>query len=267
MRASIVGRMPIGMAMLAILLFLQGASGSFARAGAASALYVLGLAVLAPFLGRLIDRLGPRPVLIANAIVYPAALLLLLLLATRGAHPGWVAACAFLAGAMLPPITVCTRTVLPRLVRDPSLLQTAYSVDSALMEAVFILGPALVAIFVAFQQPGGAVVLSAACAAVGVVIFLRAPAIRSWSPSQASVRPSLLGALRHPRVRALLATTVLYALAFGLFEVAVTAFAAQHGRPAAAGVILALASVGSALGALTYGGYDWRLPVPRQLLF
>ena len=65
--SSIVGRMPIGIAGLAILLFVQGRSGSFALAGTASALYVLGLGLVAPFLGRLIDRLGPRPVLGSGA--------------------------------------------------------------------------------------------------------------------------------------------------------------------------------------------------------
>ncbi|HYC45437.1 MAG TPA: hypothetical protein VED01_08095, partial [Burkholderiales bacterium] len=65
--ASIAGRLPIGIAGLAILLFVQGRSGSFALAGTASALYVLGLGAVAPFLGRFIDRLGPRPVLGACA--------------------------------------------------------------------------------------------------------------------------------------------------------------------------------------------------------
>lgn len=267
MRASIVGRIPIGMAMLAILLFVQSATGSFARAGAASALYVLGLAVVAPAVGRMIDRLGPRPVLLANAIVYPAALMLLLLLVTRQAHPAWIAACAFLAGAMLPPVTICMRTLYPRLVTDPGLLQTAYSVDSALIESVFILGPALVAMFVALHEPAGAVVVAAACAAVGSVIFLRAPAIRNWAPPPTRSRhPSLPAPLRRPPLLILAAATLLYALAFGLFEVAVTAYAAQQGKPAAAGVILALASAGSALGALIHGSYDWPLPLPRQFL-
>jgi MFS family permease len=67
--ASIIGRIPIGVATLAILLFLQGRTDSFALAGSAAALYVLGLATVAPFLGRMIDRLGPRPVLSVIAAV------------------------------------------------------------------------------------------------------------------------------------------------------------------------------------------------------
>ena len=69
--ASVVGRLPIGIAMLAILLFLQDRTGSFALAGAAGALYVLGLGTVAPFLGRMIDRLGPRRVLSVSAVICP----------------------------------------------------------------------------------------------------------------------------------------------------------------------------------------------------
>jgi predicted MFS family arabinose efflux permease len=59
---------------------------------------------------------------------------------------------------------------------------------------------------------------------------------------------------------------VFHSVAFGLYEIAVTAFAAEHKAPAAAGVILALASVGSTIGVIAYGGRDWRLPVSRQFL-
>ncbi len=50
--ASIVGRIPIGMGGLAIMLAVQEASGSFARAGGITAFYIGGLAFLAPLLGR-----------------------------------------------------------------------------------------------------------------------------------------------------------------------------------------------------------------------
>ncbi len=59
---------------------------------------------------------------------------------------------------------------------------------------------------------------------------------------------------------------MLFSVAFGLYEIAVTAFAAGRGTPAAAGVILALASVGGAAGALFYGSRDWKWPVSRQFL-
>jgi MFS family permease len=265
--ASIVGRIPIGIATLAILLFLQARTGSFALAGSAAALYVLGLASVAPFLGRMIDRLGPLPVLSVSAVIYPGMLLALVVLVIYSAELGWVALASLLAGASFPPITICMRALYPRLVPDIGLLQTAYSVDSILMETIFIVGPALVALFVAAGYPFGAVLLAAVCAAAGNVIFLRSPRVRDWAIHTGTAPRSLLGPLRQSRLRAVFAATVLYSVAFGLYEVAVTAFAANRGVPAAAGVILALASAGSACGGIVYGGRDWNRPVARQFLF
>ena len=264
--ASIVGRIPIGIAGLAILLFVQGRSASFALAGTASALYVLGLAAVAPVLGRTIDRTGPRPVLIGCAVLYPAALTALAVLVLTSAGAVWIGGMALLAGASLPPISACIRALYPRLIADPALLQTAYSVDSALVEIVFVLGPALVAACVAVGHPEAAVLLAAASAAVGTFVFERSPSVRRWSVSGTLQHRSALRVLRYPRLLVVFAATILYSIGFGLFEVGVTAHAAARGNSAAAGVALACASLGSAAGALVYGSGHWRMPLPRQFL-
>jgi len=264
--ASIVGRVPIGVATLAILLFLQGRTGSFALAGSAAALYVLGLAAVAPLLGRMIDRLGPRPVLSLDAALYPGMLFALVVLAVKTESRWAIAVAALAAGASFPPITICMRALYPRLVPDVGLLQAAYSMDSAVVETLFIAGPALVALFVAAGYPVGALLFAAVCAGAGNVVFLRSPAVKKWTVHAPGERRSLLGPLRYPRLVAVFAATVLYSVAFGLYEIAVTAFAASRGMPAAAGVILALASVGSAAGVIVYGGREWPLSGSRQLL-
>jgi MFS family permease len=264
--ASVIGRLPMGIAPLAILLFVQSGTGSFVRAGTASALYVLGLTVVAPVIGRFIDRFGPRSVLAVSALVYPAALCGLVVLVMVGAHPAWILLCAVTAGAALPPITVCMRALFPRFITDAALLQAAYSLDAALVETMYILGPALVAVMVASGAPGGAVLLAAACAGAGAFIFLRSPAVNHWAPPRASPSRNRFGPLRHSGLLVLFTTTAFYGTAFGLFEVAVTAFATDKGAPAAAGVILALASVGSAAGAVLHGSRTWSLAPGRQLL-
>jgi hypothetical protein len=58
--------------------------------------------------------------------------------------------------------------------------------------------------------------------------------------------------------------TLLFSAGFGLFEVAVAAVATRAQAPAAAGFILALASVGSAAGALVYGSRTWPLSPTGQ---
>jgi len=264
--ASIIGRLPIGIAAFAIILFVQARTGSFAQAGTASACYVLGLGLWAPVIGKLIDRLGPRPVLIATAVGYPLALVALIILGLSSASVLWVGACAMLAGAMLPPVTICMRALLPRLLRDSGQLHTVYSIDSVLIETMFIVGPLLVAVFVAHGSSSGAVALAAFTGGVGSLIFLYAPVIGAWKAETAPVQRNLFGPLHDARLRRLFVATFLYSTAFGLFEIAVTAFATHAGMPAAAGALLAAASIGSALGALVYGSHDWRWPVHRQFV-
>jgi MFS family permease len=264
--ASIIGRLPIGIAGLAILLLVQHRSGSFALAGAASSFYVLGLGLVAPFLGRVMDRVGPRPVLSACGVLYPAALIGLCVLVLISAQPVGVALLALVAGATLPPISACIRALYPRLIREPGMLHTAYSVDSALVEAVFVLGPAVVALCVALGRPEAAVLLAGVSAALGTLVFMRAPAIQAWSRSASMTRRASLAIWRYPALLVVFGATVFYSVAFGLFEVAVTAHAAQKGAPAAAGIALALASVGSGAGALVYGARHWSAPLKTQFI-
>ena len=263
--ASIPGRLPIGIAGFAILLLVQNRSGSFITAGIASGLYVLGLASVAPLIGRAIDRAGPLPVLRLCACVYPLMLAALVGLVTMRAHAFAIALCAYVAGAALPPITICMRTLYPRVLTDSALLQTAYSVDSVIVESVFVIGPALVAFFLAAGYPEGAVLLAAVAAAAGTLWFNRTPVIRDWEP-RARSGGSRWAIFTEPGLLVLFGATLFYSVAFGLFEVGVTAFATQRGTPSLAGIALALASLGSALGAFAYGARHWQAPLRLQFL-
>jgi MFS family permease len=155
--ASALGRLPIGLTGLAILLLVQTSTASFARGGAAAACYVTGLALVAPVLGRLIDRHGPRRVLLACALAFPAALVLLVA-ASAQTELAWLAfLAAAAAGASFPPITVCMRSFFRQVLADDALLAAAYSAESVLIEIIFIIGPLFVAVFVALASPAMAV--------------------------------------------------------------------------------------------------------------
>ena len=261
--ASIIGRLPIGMSGLAILLLVQGATHSFATGGAATGCYVAGLACVAPVIGRIIDRHGPRAMLIGGALLFPASLAALLAAVSMRASSGAVFACAAAAGASFPPITVCMRTFLRQRLGDDAVLTTAYSLDSVLIETMFIIGPLLVALFVAFASPRVAVGFAAASGFVGVLLFLRSSALRQWKIA-ARGHATLLGPLAQHRFGALILIVACYALAFGLTELGVAAYAAEAERPALAGVFLGLMSVGSALGGLAYGSGHWHAPLLLQ---
>lgn len=259
--ASVIGRIPISITSLAILLVVQASADSIAVAGATSAFYVLGLATFAPLLGRLIDRVGPAAVLSVSAVAYPASLCTLLALVSAPSQWIWVS--AFLAGAALPPVTICMRALYPQLLFEDGLLHTAYSFDAALIEAIFVLGPVLVALFAAAQFPQGAVYVAGVCGVLGSVVFLRTRAVRQWKVQQ--TERDLFGPLRDLRLIGLFACTLLFSTAFGLAELAIIGVATRQDAPAAAGVILGVASIGSTAGAVAYGARRWRSPLARQL--
>jgi MFS family permease len=259
---SAIGRVPIGMTGLAILLLVQMSSGSFARGGAAAGCYVAGLALLAPALGRAIDRIGPARILLVCALVFPAALVALVAAVAHGAsaHALLFAAAA---GASFPPITVCVRTYFRRRLKEEALLATAYSAESVLIELIFILGPVLVALFVAYASPAMAVYFSAACALIGTLLFLRSPALREWR-IEARTTSSLLGPLAEPAFPRLVILVLCFAAAFGFLEIGITAYATERGDAALAGVLLGIMSAGSAVGGLAYGSRSWHFPLARQ---
>ena len=260
--ASMIGRLPIGITGLAILLLVQTSSGSFARGGAAAGCYVIGLALVAPAIGRAIDRIGPRRILLTCGVLFPAALLALTAAVARDADTlAFVFAAA--AGASFPPITVCVRTSFRRRLQEDVLLATAYSVESVLIEVIFILGPMLVALFVAFASPAAAVYFAAACGLAGTGLFVRSPALRDWR-IEARTAPSLLGPLAEPNFPRLIAIVLCFAAAFGFLEIGVTAYATEISQPALAGVLLGVMSAGSALGGLAYGSRGWHFPLARQ---
>lgn len=264
--SSFIARIPIGIAGLAILLLVQSVEGSYAQAGLVGAVYVAGLAAAAPLLGRLIDRIGPRRVLAACATLYPAALLALIAALLNRAPTAASLVFAALAGASFPPVTACQRAWLRQKLGEDTLLTAALSLDALLVELVFIAGPLLVALLVAVHSPAAAVLAAAVCGLLGSLQFMRARALVTWSKA-AQFSGTFLGPVAEPRFALLLVLVVCYASVFGLVEIGVVAFAAETGRPALAGLLLGVMSVGSAAGALVYGTRHWHLSLARQFSY
>ena len=261
--SSFVGRIPIGIAGLSILLLVQSVEESYVRAGTIAGAYVAGLAAASPLLGRLVDRIGPRRVLLACAVLYPGMLLLLIYAVLARAPAAITPAVAALAGASFPPVTACQRAWLRQTLGDDPLLTAALSLDALVVELVFILGPLAVALIVAYFSPAAAVAAAALCGFFGSLQFVRARALRTWR-LVAGTTGALLGPLVERRFLSLLGLVTCYASVFGLVEIGVTAFAADAGKPALAGLYLGVMSVGSAAGALAYGSRNWDAPLARQ---
>lgn len=261
--ASVVGRLPLGMTGLAVLLLVREATGSYAAAGLVSAAYAVALALVTPLRARTADRRGPIGILLLVGVLHPLALIGLVLLAASGAGAVVLAAAAVAAGATVPPLGAVLRAMWVHLVPASALI-TAYALEAVVIELCFVGGPLLVAVLTALLGPSAAVLAAAALTLAGTVWLVRTPAVRAVSPVGSP--PHLLGPLVSSPVRGLLLGVGLVGAGFGAIEVALPAFVEELGRqPSAAGVLLAVWSVGSMGGGLVYGAVAPRTGQRRQL--
>ncbi len=261
---ALVARMPVGMMSLALLMHMRDLSGSFAFAGSIVGAYFVAIAGSAPIQGRLVDRRGPRGILIVTGFVQPIALGLLLFAAPLHLALGAMAPLAVIAGIFAPPISVLTRTLWRHRFEHAEERRTAFAVDSVLIEINFTIGPALVGLALLFGTPALAFGATWLVAASAAPLFALSGAQRYWKHSRAEAHP-LLGPLTEPRLLIAYATSTALAFSFGMLEVGYPGFAARAGTPALGGALLAICSIGSALGGVAYGGMRLAMPTERQL--
>ncbi|MBV9364855.1 MAG: MFS transporter [Solirubrobacterales bacterium] len=260
---ALLARLPQGMAPLAVLLLVRGATHSYAAAGLAVGASAFATAGCAPLLGRLVDRFGRRRVLAPLAITQSMMYALLVVAAETNAGAPTLVGLAALAGALLPPVAPVVRVLLREVFDDAAARETAYSLDAVTQEVIWITGPLVVALLIAVASPGLAVALLGAFCLTGATLFLRSRLLRSSeaAPTAAGERTS---ALASPELRALLGPIALTGTGLGAIEVGLPALALHSGSRPASGLLLALWSLGSMGGGLWYGSRTWRSSLTRR---
>jgi MFS family permease len=273
--ATLIGRLPIGISGLAILLYVREVTGSFAAAGIATGALALGSALGAPFQGRLVDRRGVGMV-VPLAVLHAAGLLAVWLSGEAGAPAAVLAGFSLITGTTLPPLSSVLRSRWPYLLADrPELVAGAFALDSVLIEVIFVIGPLITTVVVATVGAQYALIVSAACVVVGTLMLLAGLAGHPGpEPTREGRRAFGLGALVDSGLRTLVFASLPVGFALGSLEVALPAFAEAEGSPALAGVLLAVWSIGSGISGLTWGAnagrfslldahvrFAWLLPV------
>ncbi|WP_148592268.1 MFS transporter [Streptomyces sp. WAC01526] len=286
---SFLGRLPTAMCQFGSLLLVAETSGSLATAGLVGGALAAGQTAGGPLLGRLADRHGQRPVVLAacwfDALAVTA--LVLAALARTGALP--LALIALLAGAGVPQIGPLARTRLVALARraraDDRLVHTALSFEGTLDEVSFVLGPALVGLSATAAHPAVALALAALLLAVCGSAFAlhptaaavrttgapsaRAPVSSGPAPApdgprarRSAARPARA---RMPRaVHAMRASMALQGALFGACQAGITALTADLHRPAQAGLVYAAMGVMSAVAGLSLALVPARIGLPAR---
>jgi MFS family permease len=255
--SSVLARTPIGMISLALVLYVEQLTGSFASAGAVTAAFAIAAGLASPLQGRLIDRLGHTRVLVPAVVLHALAVVAVVALGESGAGPVLLGAVAALAGAGTPPVSAALRPLWPELLDDEGLLPAAYALDSILIEAVFSLGPLLTAALVALFSPAVALLCGSAIVLTGTLWFAALPPSRAWSGAASTA--GWAGPLHAAGMRTLLLAGLGAGGCFGVFEVALPAFGQDHGSASLGGPLITAWALGSALGGALYGAFAERL--------
>lgn len=259
---SVVARLPVGMTGVALVIYVHDRTGSFGAAGAVAGASTIGLALTAPVLGRLVDRRGPRPVLVPAAALTTVALVALVAVGNAGGGTLALVVLAGLSGAAMPPVGGVLRHLWPDIV-DEELLVNAYVFDSILIEAVFISGPLLTGLLAATAGSASALLAAAGLGLIGTVWFVALSPLGRVEPAPSHHR-TRAGALASPVIRLLVFTGFAIGSTFGALDVTGPAFGAAHGSSALGGPFGASLALGSALGALAYGSAPERFGTPAQ---
>lgn len=246
---SLVARLPAGMTGLAIILRVSRATGSYADAGAVTACFVVGAALIGPVLGRAADRFGRRRVLVSASIANAAGVVVLSRIPAADTHLLLVVAA--LAGACTPPVAAAVRSLWHDLV-PPAQRDALYAVDSTLQELTFVAGPALVALIGSLAGTSAPLMTSGLLGAAGTIALAAQPAIAASTGDRDKDRAGRARVLTRP-LMVLLASISALVLGFGALEVGIVAFADERGAPHQAGLLLATWSIGSLLGGFSFG--------------
>ncbi|MEU4782548.1 MFS transporter [Micromonospora sp. NPDC023633] len=258
--ASLLGRIPLGAAPLALLVFARETM-TLTVAGLLVGAFTAGTAVGQPMLARMAERWRQPPVL---WLAVAASTIGFALTAAHVNLPVTVLAAA-LAGAGAPPFESCLR-VLWRDLLPAHRVQTAYTLDIAVQEAIFILGPVVTLAAVGLAGPTGGLAAAALFQAAGTAWFATTDAVRRWR-GEPAVR-HWAGPLRAGRLRLILAALLLVGAAVGSVTVAATGYAESAGARSWAGWLLAAQATGALVGGLLYvrfGGLRRYATLPRAV--
>lgn len=258
---SLLARVAITAVGMALTMYVVlGLGLSYAAAGGVVAALTAGMALGGSLLGRMIDRRGPRVVLlitVASQVVFWLSVPTLPYAVLLGA--------AFAAGLLMVPVQLVTRQAIATMTTAGQ-RRVAFALESVQGELSYAVGPPIV-ILCAANLPSGVVAwgVGAALVAGGTGIVLLNPWLRAEDERDAVVgsrprRREWLG----PGMTAVLVMAFGATVLLGGTDLAIVATLKAAGQVSWAAVVVAVYGAASIVGGLVYGALT--RPLPTWLL-
>ncbi|GII62672.1 MFS transporter [Sphaerisporangium krabiense] len=259
--AGFVGRMPMSMLGIGIVLLISALTGSYATAGAISATVSVAYAIAAPLSGRLVDRFGQARVLIPFVLTHGAALASMMLFAEYDAPQWTLFASGVVVGGTATSLGSMVRARWSHLLGRSAMLHTAFSFESVADEMIFVAGPALVTGLATMVNPYAGLILTLVCTVAGTVAFSLQ---RGTEPPVRPVTEHGGSPIMIPGVALLSCVFLAMGAVFGSIDLITVAFAEEHGAKAASGLLLASFAGGSMISGLWFGSRAWKISLGRR---
>ncbi|MDM7830288.1 MFS transporter [Cellulomonas edaphi] len=261
--AGALARLPMSMVGIGIVLMVSALYDSYGLAGRVSAVYVIAQAVCSPQLSRLVDRHGQARVMRPAVAVSAAGLVGLVVAALADAPEVILYVTATVTGAAIGSFGSLVRARWSSTLSDPRQLHTAYALESAVDELVFVVGPVAATLLATGVDPTAGLVVPLVAMVVGGYWFC---ALRATEPPVAPKgQPRPRGSvLRTPAMLVLVLVFVAMGSIFGANDVSTVAFAEEAGHKNLAGPVLAVFAAGSLIAGLLYGTRHWKRPLHQR---
>lgn len=264
---AFLGRIPLAMSQIGVLLLVSQATGQYALGGAAAGVLAVANAIGAPISGGLADRFGQRPVVVVQSLA-GALGLVAVVIATELDSPVGVVVAATAAGLALPQIGPLARVRWRPITADSTdqrgLVNAAFSYEGAADEASFVLGPALIGVLAIVLDPAGAVLAGAALLAVFGTWFGIHPTARLVSGHDGRGAEPVVWWTSAFAI--LVVAQMCIGMLFGSVQTGTASLTEAAGVPGAAGLIHAVLGIGSVTAGLAMAALPERIRYASRML-
>jgi len=274
---SAIARLPVTMASIAFLIYVQRMTGTFADSGMVSGSVLVGMACGTVAQGRLIDIFGIRRALAPVLVLFSLVAAVNFAAVESHAPVVVLAASAFLFGVTQPSVSPASRAVWAKELPSGRVLEAALTYEAISLEVFFILGPALAGMLAALPWAGTGLLVTVVLLVGGSMAFLAMPLVGRAGRSESKGAERRLERIESKRQsRALvhnrgLHTLVLITGGFGILlgtvEVVAPAVAVDAGHLALGGALIGAWSLTSVGFGLVYGTRPWPQALHRRAPF